>query len=185
MRSDARANRDAVVVAARTLVSTQGADVSLSAIADDAGVGIATLYRHFPTRQDLLAAVVLDARDRVVAVVEEHRDRVAADPAAGWDAFAHALARLRLGALLPELVAVLAAVPDSSEIEQMRQDSLAAVESVLDVARRAGAVRDDVTAARFTIGLSAVTRTLPVDVPLVPPDQQEWMTDVYLRGLRP
>jgi AcrR family transcriptional regulator len=185
VRSDARANRDAVVAAARTLVSAVGADVPLSTVAEEAGVGIATLYRHFPTRDDLLAAVALDARDRVLAVVDEHLPRVSADPAAGWPNFVRALAELRLATLLPELAGFLDAGTRPAEVAEVRRATLGAVGSVLDVVRRAGVVRDDATAVRFTLGLGVVSRPLPDGVPVDPADQQAWMTEVYLRGLRP
>lgn len=57
LRSDAKRKRGQVLDAARELFASRGADVSLEAIAKQADVGIGTLYRHFPTRADLLAAV--------------------------------------------------------------------------------------------------------------------------------
>ena len=53
-RSDAALNRDALVQAATAAVHREGIRVRMSTIAEDAGVGIGTLYRHFPTREDLL-----------------------------------------------------------------------------------------------------------------------------------
>jgi AcrR family transcriptional regulator len=58
LRADAQRNRDAIVDAARETFEAEGALTSLDGIALRAGVGNATLYRHFPTRDDLLAAVV-------------------------------------------------------------------------------------------------------------------------------
>ena len=185
MRSDARANRDAVVAAARKLVATDGADVPLSAVADEAGVGIATLYRNFPTRDDLIAALVLDGRNRVCALVEEHRPHVVADPASGWSPFVRALAELRLGALLPELAGFLRTAPRASELARVREEALADVESVLEVVRHAQVVGEDVTAVRFVVGLGMVTRSLPAGAPFDAVGQHDWMIEVYLRGLRP
>ncbi len=56
-RADARRNFDAVLEAAREAFATHGTDASLEDIARQANVGIGTLYRNFPTRQDLLEAV--------------------------------------------------------------------------------------------------------------------------------
>jgi AcrR family transcriptional regulator len=53
-RSDAALNRDALVQAAIAAVHREGSRVRMSTVADDAGVGVGTLYRHFPTREDLL-----------------------------------------------------------------------------------------------------------------------------------
>ncbi|HEY5272740.1 MAG TPA: helix-turn-helix domain-containing protein [Acidimicrobiales bacterium] len=59
-RADAQRNYDRLLVVAREAVAARGADIVLEDIARDAGVGIGTLYRHFPTRQDLLEATFLD-----------------------------------------------------------------------------------------------------------------------------
>ncbi|MCT1815334.1 MULTISPECIES: TetR/AcrR family transcriptional regulator [Micrococcus] len=60
MRADARANRQDLLAAAGRLIATQGAAMSLRGVAQEAGVGVGTLYRHFPTRRDLLDAVLED-----------------------------------------------------------------------------------------------------------------------------
>ena len=57
MRADARRNRELLVAAAREVFSEQGAGASMEAIAKRAGVGVGTLYRHFPKRLDLVEAV--------------------------------------------------------------------------------------------------------------------------------
>ncbi|MFD6532987.1 TetR/AcrR family transcriptional regulator [Streptomyces sp. NPDC060184] len=61
MRADARRNHDRLVGEARTLFAEQGTDASLEDLARRAGVGIGTLYRHFPTRPALMNAVFQDA----------------------------------------------------------------------------------------------------------------------------
>jgi AcrR family transcriptional regulator len=58
VRADAQRNRDAILVAARETFEAEGVLASLDGIALRAGVGNATLYRNFPTREDLLAAVI-------------------------------------------------------------------------------------------------------------------------------
>ena len=57
LRADARRNRDRLIEVAKAMFSTGGADTSLEAIAKSAGVGIGTLYRHFPTRDTLIESV--------------------------------------------------------------------------------------------------------------------------------
>lgn len=59
LRSDAAANRERILTAATTAVRRDGERVPMATIADEAGVGIGTLYRHYPTRPDLLAALTL------------------------------------------------------------------------------------------------------------------------------
>jgi AcrR family transcriptional regulator len=66
-RGDARRNRERLLVAATEAFRDADEQVSLEAVAKRAGVGIGTLYRHFPTREDLVAAVYLSELDRLVA----------------------------------------------------------------------------------------------------------------------
>jgi AcrR family transcriptional regulator len=73
LRADARRNRERIVAAARVEFLERGSDASLDAIARRAGVGIGTLYRHFPTRHELLDAVFRDSADVLCARAEELR----------------------------------------------------------------------------------------------------------------
>jgi AcrR family transcriptional regulator len=70
-RADARRNRDLLVAAAEVVFTEQGADASLEEIARRAGVGIGTLYRHFPTRDDLIAQVLDDSNAAIIARAKE------------------------------------------------------------------------------------------------------------------
>jgi AcrR family transcriptional regulator len=70
MRADAQRNYANLLKMARAAVSERGADISLEDIARSAGVAIGTLYRHFPTRQDLLEAVFLDETNELRAHAE-------------------------------------------------------------------------------------------------------------------
>jgi AcrR family transcriptional regulator len=86
LRADARRNRERVVAAARAVFSEHGRDAQMDDIARRAGVGVGTLYRHFPTKQALLAALIVDAFDRIAA---EARGALAdADP---WEGFTRVL----------------------------------------------------------------------------------------------
>ena len=76
-RADATRNRRRIIGSARELFATSGLDISVRQIASRAGVGLGTLYRHFPTREDLVDAVLEDAFDEYVAIAE----RALAEPA--------------------------------------------------------------------------------------------------------
>lgn len=67
MRADARRNHDQLVAAARLVVAEQGADASLRDVARRAGVGLGTLYRHFPTREALFDALLRASFDELTA----------------------------------------------------------------------------------------------------------------------
>lgn len=73
-RADAQRNYDIILATARGAIAERGGNVVLEDIARDAGVGIGTLYRHFPTRQDLLEAAFLDEalelRERALALAD-------------------------------------------------------------------------------------------------------------------
>ncbi|MEV6900328.1 helix-turn-helix domain-containing protein [Amycolatopsis sp. NPDC051372] len=70
LRVDAERNRERILDAARRVFATDGIEVSMSAVARAAGVGVATLFRRFPTREDLLDAVFADAMRHYVEAAE-------------------------------------------------------------------------------------------------------------------
>ena len=80
-RADAQRNIDSLVEAARTVFATSGVDAPAKEITDLAGVGVGTLYRHFPQRSDLIVAVVRHGTDAVAAAAPvlsaEHEPGVA------------------------------------------------------------------------------------------------------------
>ncbi len=186
MRADARENRSLIVAAGQRLIAAHGADVSLSAVAEEAGVGIATLYRNFRTREDLISAVLFDLQERMLRIVDEYAPLLESDPEEAWTNFARALAGLRPGALVAAFATTFVNGEQVSEgIAAERVRALAASEQFLDAAKTAGVVRADVTVQQFHVGIATITRPLP-DVAAPDLTQgDEWLIDVYLRGLRP
>jgi AcrR family transcriptional regulator len=71
LRVDAQRNRDALLATARAVFAREGTDVPLEVVAQEAGVGRGTLYRHFPTREHLLAAIL---RDNATVLEEKARE---------------------------------------------------------------------------------------------------------------
>ncbi|WIE55694.1 TetR/AcrR family transcriptional regulator [Curtobacterium sp. MCBD17_003] len=71
MRSDARQNVDALLEAAKAVFADAGVDAPVRSIAERAGVGVGTLYRHFPLRSDLISAVFRREMDACVAAADE------------------------------------------------------------------------------------------------------------------
>jgi AcrR family transcriptional regulator len=70
LRSDARRNRDQIVAAARDLFAQGGVEIPVEEVTRRAGVGVGTLYRHFPTKEELIDAVLDEAFDEYVALAE-------------------------------------------------------------------------------------------------------------------
>jgi AcrR family transcriptional regulator len=69
LRADARANRARLIEAAHEVFRERGLDAEMREIAERAGVGIATLYRNFATREDLVAAMVAEVEERMQAIL--------------------------------------------------------------------------------------------------------------------
>src|SRR5262245_19467341 len=81
LRADARRNREAVVAAAKKLFADEGLDAQMPDVAKAAKVGVGTVYRHFPTKEDLVAAL---AAERFERLAEKTREGIEAeDPWAG------------------------------------------------------------------------------------------------------
>lgn len=143
MRADARRNREAILRAARATFEEEGVLASIDGIASRAGVGNATLYRSFPTREDLLAAVMQTSVEAATAEAEE----LAASSPPG-EALAEWLVRLawrlRIWHDLPYCVASAHGDPESS-MAPATNPLLAATAALVDRAREAGAVHDEVS----------------------------------------
>src|SRR5271154_473463 len=84
-RVDAMRNRERLVAAARQLFALRGVEVSVREVARHAGVGVGTLYRHFPTREDLVDAVLEDAFEELIAIAQTALAE--ADPWRGFTRF--------------------------------------------------------------------------------------------------
>ena len=85
MRADAQKNYDHILAIARTVVLEQGADASLRDLARRAGVGLGTLYRHFPTREALLEALLRVSFDELTARASElEKSGSAEDALVSW-----------------------------------------------------------------------------------------------------
>jgi AcrR family transcriptional regulator len=143
LRSDARRNRERLVASARRLFADAGLDVPVEEITHDAGVGMGTLYRHFPTKEDLIDAVLEDAFAELVELAEQ---AAAADDA--WVAFAGFLERvLSLHAANRALKDVLATREHGRErAKAMRARIRPFVRTMIERAQAQGALRSDFTA---------------------------------------
>lgn len=143
-RADARRNRDAIVEAARDIFATEGALASLDGIALRAGVGNATLYRNFPTRDDLLMAVIqVDLEQALTEARDLARDLSPRAALAEW--LPRLAWRLRIWHDLPHCIAEARTEPGSS----MRPVVATLVEEtgkLLDRAKAAGVAQPPVHA---------------------------------------
>ncbi|MFV0463587.1 MAG: TetR/AcrR family transcriptional regulator [Nostocoides sp.] len=194
MRADALANRAAIVASARRQLGERGADVPLTAIAEDAGVGIATLYRHFPERDDLIVAVGQSVRDMIVNLAAHHAAQMEKDPHAvetSWVGFVHAFDALDTGSLLPALAQGRTADNLPPQVAEIRKTLMHAIESVLVPTRAAGVIRDSLTPVWFVLSMAKLTRPLPtpgleqIDATIDLERHRVWLIEAFLRGIRP
>ena len=158
LRADARRNRDRILGAAIRHFSAHGVGASLEEIAREAGVGAGTLYRHFPSREALLAAVL---RDRQAELVRASRAAQAiADPDAALGRWLEALQdHLRSFDGLP--APVLAAVREQASPLALSCDSLLAITGeFLARAQAHGHARASVTAGDLFLGALGIAWVL-------------------------
>ena len=158
LRADAVRSRERIVEAAREALVRRGYDVALDEIARQAGVGNATLYRHFPDRESLVRHVVLAVTDRLVArgrkVLDEEPDAFAA-----VRTFAFAAAEERVGALCSMLSGNLDPRDPEMRLARSRLERLTG--ELLFRAQRAGSLREGVESGDLLYALTLITRPLP------------------------
>jgi AcrR family transcriptional regulator len=149
---DAARNRAAIVEAARQVFAEQGLDAPLDEIAHRAGTGNATLYRRFPTREDLVAAVFAERMGEHLAAAEAGL----ADPEP-WNGFASymrtvAAMQSRDRGIADLVTMDVAAVPD---IERLRAEAFDGLVRLVERARSAGVLRADFTTEDVVVFLMA------------------------------
>lgn len=182
MRADAVRNREQLLTTARDVFVERGPGAPLEEIARQGGVGIATLYRHFPDRRTLMHAVVLQALTSTIAAAERARAEHA-DPLDALAAYMHAVLDLRTSAVIPTLLGELDL--DEPELAAVRNRSAHLLEDLIDAARRSGALRKGVTFADVGITLVRLARPLPGTLPEA--TQQALAhrhADLFLAGVR-
>src|SRR5256884_1670685 len=178
LRADARQNHARLITAATAAFAERGADAPLEDIARRAGVGIGTLYRHFPTRTDLQAAVF---RSQVIAVCSQG-DALLADQASSGEAFAawmrnlagYLVTKRGLSHALIEAIGIESELISSCWVT-MRQTT----ERLLANAQEAGVIRTDVDATdvmRLVHGVTVSTEKAP--------ERSDMLLSVMLDGLR-
>jgi len=175
LRADAAGNRARIIQAARAVIANAD-EVKLNAIARQAGVGQGTLYRHFPTREDLLAEVYREDVGQLVAaapaLLAEHEPLTAL---ALWFDLVAGYARVKRG--------VFAAV-ELAVSQDLAAHSLGpigeALTTLLDAGKADGTIRPDVDARDVILLIGYLTRLEPGEW-----DTRAWhLLQVVLDGLR-
>ncbi len=151
-RADARARRESILRAAKDVLARSGVNAPVREIADEAGVGIATLYRHFPQRADLVLAIldteIDDVADAALRLVDSGPPRQALEE---WvESFTRLVATKKgLAAALRSDDPGLAALP-----AHLRERILPSLTTLLDRAVASGDVRPDVDAEDLMLAVA-------------------------------
>ncbi|WP_431928304.1 TetR/AcrR family transcriptional regulator [Micromonospora wenchangensis] len=181
LRADAARNRDRVLATARTLVAEGDLSLQLNDIARRAGVGVGTVYRHFPTRRALLEALAADA---FAALLDQAQAASRDDDP--WAGLQRLLRSILLGQLTePTLAEVLSTSPDEDATAPTttRRGELAALAAtVLERATRAGQLRPGLTLddlQHLVCGTAFAARIADA-----PDDRAELYLAVLLAGVR-
>jgi AcrR family transcriptional regulator len=152
LRSDARRNREKILHTAREVFAEQGANGSLDEIARRAGIGPATLYRHFPSREDLLRAVFLDRMTENIALLETAHQ--CEDP---WVGFTSWLYELGQGVATDRGYADMVATGElTGELGILRIRYYDAMTLLVQRTVEAGAIRPDYTVEDLVLLLLAI-----------------------------
>ncbi|MDI3387894.1 helix-turn-helix domain-containing protein [Streptomyces sp. B-S-A8] len=181
LRRDARRNRELLIEAAHEVFAEQGLEAPLDAIARRAGVGNATLYRHFPSRVALVDAVFRDPLTDTMAAGEQAR--------AAEDAWAG------LTGYLEAVFTVLATDRGTNDLmttplrgvkalEAVHAHNRRTLELLLGRGRAQGTVRPEVTAEDVLFALAALGRAVPALTSAAAPDAWRRPLALFLDGLR-
>lgn len=154
LRADAERNRVKLLCAARSAFAELGLDAPLEEIARRAGVGIATLYRRFPTRDALIAATSIE---RMAGYAEAAREALTVESA--WDGFASFLRRwCELQVADRGLGDVMTlSFPEDAEFEQRRNEAFGAFLALIERAQADGSLRADFVPEDFIMIMMANT----------------------------
>ncbi len=144
LRADAQRNRQRVLEAAEAVFASEGIAVPVDVIAEKAGVGVGTLYRHFPTKEKLFEAILVQS---IFEIAADARSRLGADdPGAAFFGFLRHL--VEESAMKRDLILAMSGAGVAFEVvaADAKEDLKVAVSDLLLAAQGAGVVRGDVTA---------------------------------------
>lgn len=140
LRVDAERNRRRIIATAREVFAEQGLDVAMEDIARQAGVGVGTLYRRYPTRADLIAAAF---EPKMAAYAEAARDALAdADPWHGFCGYVERICAMQAGDRGFTTVLTMT-FPTAKQFEADRDRAFADLTTLVDRAKTAGKLRAD------------------------------------------
>ena len=166
VRQDAAENKQAIVAAARQLLISEGPGASMRSIAKKAGVGVATVSRHFPERLSLIDAVTGAEVAHIKEEVDSHLQGFDEDPEGTWRDIIHRIAGLNFAAVVQAVAAeVNTASFSDNDVQKVAAQRTAELKSIyqpiIEPARQAGLCPESLTPLELHIGIGLITRPLP------------------------
>lgn len=185
MRSDAARRRQMIITQARHVFAERGGEVALDTVAAASGVGIATLYRNFASREDLVRAVIDDMVQQILGIVEQARAAAANDPQAAWSGLLAQLMEMELGALTDSLGLQAGAAPEeTSPLARIQQPAINALDELLAELKSRNAVRKNVTALEVVVAVATITRPQVAAIREAAPGVPGQLAEAYLHWTR-
>lgn len=181
LRADARRNRERIIAAAGELFARLGNRAQMEDIAARSGLGMGTLYRHFPTKQALLTAIVGE-RFHGMADLARAAERVA-DPGEAVESVLRRYLEAAAGDAAFQLALLSADDLNWADVRREKAEFADAVTRVIDRAVSAARVREDLTIDDFTMLANGVMATMYFK----PGEHADWRRhlDLVLAGIRP
>jgi AcrR family transcriptional regulator len=175
IRADAARSRTLILDAAR---AQQPGTLSLNVVAKDAGLGVGTVYRHFPTVHALVEALSAETLERMLAIARSQSQREETE--AAFVGFLDSALELQLqdGGLQAVL---LSPADEDEEVREMKQEIFAAFEGVLQRARREGVVREDLSITQLEHLICGIEHAVRIGEP----GDRQMFLEILLAGIRP
>ncbi|MDX6425443.1 MAG: hypothetical protein QOD52_848 [Gaiellaceae bacterium] len=181
LRADAQRNLVRVLDAAREVFAEQGIDAPVTDIADRAGVGVATIFRRFPTKDDLLAAVVEQRTEQMIEAADVALE--SSDPGAALRRFMETVTSMQVSDVC-WCEAAGTGLFDRDGIRELTDVLVGKIGELLTRAQTAGQVRSDLRALDIPVLLMAVATSGLMLEDAVPGAWKRYL-GIILDGLRP
>ncbi|PME08460.1 TetR family transcriptional regulator [Corynebacterium ulcerans] len=186
MRSDAMRRRNSLIEAGMSLLIKDGKDMTLESVAEEAGVGIATLYRNFPTRNDLVHSCIIAIADRGIAELKRIADNPPCDQETALNQLnelVNLITAVGLNILIPALV--------QPEEKQLPPDFMRPREALFTQIRRidtnlrtTGLIHSSISGIDFYTGIIALCAPPHFDMGTYPAPSTKHLITIYLAGCR-
>ena len=182
LRADAARNRELIIAAAAAVFAERGLDAATAEIAHRAGVGEATLFRRFPTKDDLIDAIIETRMEELAALADSAADHP--DPAASLERFMQDLVK-QFSRDKGFFEAAGERCMSDPKFQPQRERAMDGVGRLLKRAQEAGAVRTDLSPSDISFLAGSALYALEVSKPGLRDDLWKRYLRVILDGMKP